>query len=294
MISTHVVDGHHHFSYKVLRSLQRENVHSHSVTRQIAPLAGGRVSHSNTRRSLPQPGVWAHLNIFRVFMFYLKELFSRSVMSSSSKTPWTVARQCPVSMRFSRQESWSGLPFPSPGDLPHLGMEPESPALQAGSLPLSHQGSPMWKHSSWFWLASGMSCLCCQPHLSSSTTGQLVRERTKRLLLPQRQHFEGDSSIGWKIGRLPVVTTRGHSREALPWGCRTHRKGMLAFGSKNGFDLASVGTRCSRVPGNAVCQVPTMKRGGNIQLHPLQWKPQFPGTRTEIKKEQDYPPPRSP
>ena len=117
---------------------------------------------------------------------------------------------------------------------------------------------------------------------------------SKRLLLPQRQHFEGDSSIGWKIGRLPVVTTRGHSREALPWGCRTHRKGMLAFGSKNGFDLASVGTRCSRVPGNAVCQVPTMKRGGNIQLHPLQWKPQFPGTRTEIKKEQDYPPPRSP
>ena len=135
MISTHVVDGHHHFSYKVLRSLQRENVHSHSVTRQIAPLAGGRVSHSNTRRSLPQPGVWAHLNIFRVFMFYLKELFSRSVMSSSSKTPWTVARQCPVSMRFSRQESWSGLPFPSPEDRPDPRIKLEFLALQADSLP---------------------------------------------------------------------------------------------------------------------------------------------------------------
>ena len=102
MISTHV-DDHHYFSYRVLRSLQRENVHGHSVTRQIAPLAGGQVSHSNTRWLLPQPGGWAHLNIFRVFMFYLKELlFSRSAMSSSSKTPWTVAHQGPLSMRFSR------------------------------------------------------------------------------------------------------------------------------------------------------------------------------------------------
>ena len=47
-------------------------------------------------------------------------------------TPWTVARQAPRSMRFSRQEYWSGLPFPSPGDLPDPGVEPESlesPAL---------------------------------------------------------------------------------------------------------------------------------------------------------------------
>ena len=45
-------------------------------------------------------------------------------------------------MGFYRQEYWSGLPFPSPGDLPNPGIEPASPALQAGSLPLSHQGSP--------------------------------------------------------------------------------------------------------------------------------------------------------
>ena len=43
-------------------------------------------------------------------------------------------------MEFSRQEYWSGLPFPSPGDLPHLGMEPESSALQADSLPSGLQG----------------------------------------------------------------------------------------------------------------------------------------------------------
>ena len=51
-------------------------------------------------------------------------------------TPWTVARQAPLSMGFSRQEFWSGLPFPSPGDLPDEGIEPASPALQADSLPI--------------------------------------------------------------------------------------------------------------------------------------------------------------
>ena len=45
-------------------------------------------------------------------------------------TPWTVAYQAPPSMGFSRQEYWSGLPFPSPGDLPNPGIEPRSPALQ--------------------------------------------------------------------------------------------------------------------------------------------------------------------
>ena len=44
-------------------------------------------------------------------------------------TPWTVAYQTPPSMGFSRQEYWSGLPFPSPGDLPHPGIETGSPAL---------------------------------------------------------------------------------------------------------------------------------------------------------------------
>ena len=50
-------------------------------------------------------------------------------------TPWTVAYQALPSMGFSRQECWSGLPFPSPGDLPNPGVEPRSPALQADALP---------------------------------------------------------------------------------------------------------------------------------------------------------------
>ena len=62
-----------------------------------------------------------------------------------SAAPWTVAHQAPLSMGFSREESWSGLPIPPPGDLSNAGIEPvslASHALPAGSLLLSHQGSP--------------------------------------------------------------------------------------------------------------------------------------------------------
>ena len=62
---------------------------------------------------------------------------------SDSATLWTVAHQAPLSKGFPRQEHWSGLPFPSPGDLPNPGIEPTSPALQADSLSLSHQGGPL-------------------------------------------------------------------------------------------------------------------------------------------------------
>ena len=55
-------------------------------------------------------------------------------------TPWTVAHQAPPSMGFSRQEYWSGSPFPSPGDLPDPGIELRSPALQADVLPSEPPG----------------------------------------------------------------------------------------------------------------------------------------------------------
>ena len=57
-------------------------------------------------------------------------------------TPWTVAYQALPSMGFSRQEYWSGLPFPSPGDLPHPGIEPRSPAFQADALTSEPPGKP--------------------------------------------------------------------------------------------------------------------------------------------------------
>ena len=59
-----------------------------------------------------------------------------------SATPWTAAHQALLSMRFSRQGYCSGLPFPSPGDLPDPGIKPGSPALQADSLLTELQGEP--------------------------------------------------------------------------------------------------------------------------------------------------------
>ena len=63
-------------------------------------------------------------------------------MSDSLQPLWTGDHQAPLSIRFPRQQYWSRLPFHSPGDFPDPGIEPVSPAWQAGSLLLSHQGSP--------------------------------------------------------------------------------------------------------------------------------------------------------
>ena len=57
-------------------------------------------------------------------------------------TPWTVAHQAPLSMGLSRQEYWSGLSCPPPGNLPNQGIEPRSPTLQADSLPSEPPGKP--------------------------------------------------------------------------------------------------------------------------------------------------------
>ena len=64
-------------------------------------------------------------------------------------TPWTVAYKAPPSLGFSRQEYWSGLPFPSPGDLPNPGIEPGSPTLRADTLPSEPPGklNPKEQHS---------------------------------------------------------------------------------------------------------------------------------------------------
>ena len=84
-------------------------------------------------------------NLFQISYFHLLLLLlllSRFSRVRLCATPWTVARQVPLPMGFSRQEYWRGLPCPPPGDLPDPGIEPmssASPALQANSLPLSHR-----------------------------------------------------------------------------------------------------------------------------------------------------------
>ena len=68
------------------------------------------------------------------------------VLSDSFETPRTVAHQTPLSLESSRQEYWSKLPFPSPGDLPDPGIEPRFPTLQADSLPSELPGKPNKYH----------------------------------------------------------------------------------------------------------------------------------------------------
>ena len=76
------------------------------------------------------------------------ELLSRVQLFA---TPWTVARRAPLSMGFSRQEDWSGMPFHPPGYLPDPEIKPESPALEA-YFPLHHLGNPLINGvSSYYW-----------------------------------------------------------------------------------------------------------------------------------------------
>ena len=93
---------------------------------------------------------------------YYQEGFSKMEVKSLSRvqlftTLWTVTHQAPPSMGFSRQEYWSGLPFPSPGDIPDPGMEPRCPALQADALTSELSGKPKMEVESakfLFWLDS--------------------------------------------------------------------------------------------------------------------------------------------
>ena len=72
------------------------------------------------------------------FLFFLLVIICCCLVAKlylALATSWTVALQAPLSVKFPRQESWSGLPFPSPGDLPNPEIKPRSPALQADALP---------------------------------------------------------------------------------------------------------------------------------------------------------------
>ena len=73
-------------------------------------------------------------------------LFSCSVVSDSFAPPWTVAHQALLSMGFSGQDSWSGLPFPHPGTLPDLGIESASPVTAGRFFTAEPPGKPKRKH----------------------------------------------------------------------------------------------------------------------------------------------------
>ena len=80
----------------------------------------------------------------RCYFYYCLSAYSLSCVQLF-ETPWTAAHQALLSIGFSRQKYWSGLPFPSPGNLPDQGSNPNLWHWQLGSLPLGHQGSPVVK-----------------------------------------------------------------------------------------------------------------------------------------------------
>ena len=107
--------------------------------------------HAFFKRIFPTQGMNPGLLHCRQILYYLSHQGSPKrlvvVFQSLSRvrffaTPWTVVHQAPLSMEFPRQECWSGLTFPSPGDLPDPGIEPGSPAFQAVSLPTELLGKP--------------------------------------------------------------------------------------------------------------------------------------------------------
>ena len=88
-------------------------------------------------------------------------------------TPWAATCQAPLTMGFSGQEYWSGLPFPSPGDLPDPGIKPRSPALQADSLPTELRGKPPHREISLCIRMSPPSWASLPPHPHPTSLGHL-------------------------------------------------------------------------------------------------------------------------
>ena len=86
-----------------------------------------------------------HFYVLRFSTYPIKIYISCSLVSDSSRPPWTVAHQAPLSMEFSWQEYWSGLPFPFPAYLPDPGIERRFPALWADFRPSETPGKPSSK-----------------------------------------------------------------------------------------------------------------------------------------------------
>ena len=98
-------------------------------------------------------------------------------------TPWTVAHQFPLSVGFSRQKYWSGLPCPPPRDLPDPGIKPASPvppALQVDPLPLSHRRSPLCVSTSLQSRLSleGRDLACSAQHITGALNCSLLKNST--------------------------------------------------------------------------------------------------------------------
>ena len=114
-------------------------------------------------------------------------MFSYYVTSNSFAIPWTVTQQAPLSIGFSRQEYWNGLPFPSPGDLPDPGREPVSPALAGRFFTTESPRKP------WYILAN-TKFLPLNDNLLESTDFKAY------------YYQYSDITVGWKLINLRPLT----------------------------------------------------------------------------------------
>ena len=132
-------------------------------------------------------------------------------MSNSFATPWAIAHQAPLSIGFSRQEYWSGLPFLSPGYLPDPGIEPRSPTLEADALTSEPPGKPLIHDIKYItnvlpWWLRGKESICpCRQHGFHPWIVKIFWRREWQptsVLVPGKSHgprsLEGYSPLGCK------------------------------------------------------------------------------------------------
>ena len=108
---------------------------------------------------------WRKLDKDKILVIYITcmwnlLLLSHSVVSDSFATPWTGIHQAPLCLGLSRQEYWSGLPFPPPGDLPDPGIKPASPALAGGFLTIEPPEKPQ-SYMFYIFYTYKAKSLCC-------------------------------------------------------------------------------------------------------------------------------------
>ena len=189
------------------------------------------------KRELP-PHIILYISIFeackgitlwKIYFFKLKVrlsdpkprvcMFAQSLQSSPCLCD--LAHQAPLSMRFSRQEYWSDLPCPAPGDLSDPGIEPTSPtshALQADSLLLSHQGSPLafyslhiHSHLGSLLPASHLPCLQAEPEKGIQMLVMEWRTALWKPVMEEGRHSRvrkepGKDVVSGKIQRINCIT----------------------------------------------------------------------------------------
>ena len=141
---------------------------------------------------------------------------------SDSVIPWTVACQAPPSMGVFQARNWSGLPFPSPGDLPDLGIKPESPALQEDSLPPVKAKLKNNKKICTT-LKQNQLILC---HVQQRTDIK-IRDNVQR-----QRVFYAWFQQQWEIwhNSVPAFKTQEQKTPCLPTRCRARRQFWVATG----------------------------------------------------------------